>query len=144
MNYMKYLFCKTIFDNQSLFILMNFDPGWFDKYEGEQRIMLVTLHEWILDHHGIYVKSSYGLPFYYGKSWICYLNPLKKGGVEWAFTRGNELADASGLLESKGRKQVKSISFSKPGEINLATLKHILHEAILLDKTVPYASKRVK
>ncbi len=123
---------------------MNFDPGWFDKYEGEQKIILVTLHEWILDHPGTHVKSSYGLPFYYGKSWICYLNPLKKGGVEWAFTRGNELSDTSNLLESKGRKQVKSISFIKPSDIDLEAIKYILQEAILLDNAVPYASKRVK
>lgn len=114
------------------------------RHEGVQKDILLYLHHLISDHPGITTKISYGLPFYYRKSWICYLNPLKKGGVEFAFTRGNELSNEQGLLESKGRKQVWSVSFNNPDEIPEKTIEEILQEAILLDEQVPYSVRKKK
>jgi len=106
----------------------------------EQKIMLY-LDSLIMSFPGITGKIKYRIPFYYRKSWICYLNPTKNGAVEFAFPRGNELSNEQGLLDSKGRKQVFSVEFSKLEEIPEPTLLEIIQEAIILDTTVAYASK---
>ncbi len=118
----------------------------FSFPKGPQSVMLF-LHELLLEHPEMTTKIRYKIPFYYRKSWICYLNPSKadqKGRVELVFLRGNELSNAQGLLEAKGRKQVMGISFESVDEIPLESLNEVLQEAILLDETVPYASKRKK
>lgn len=66
------------------------------------------------------------------------MNPGKNGSVELAFTRGNELSNGQGLLEDKGRKQVKSIAFTTRSEIPEQMMREVIHEAIILDETVKY------
>ncbi len=113
--------------------------------EAKQRTILQFLHDLLLAHPEIICKIRYKIPFYYRKSWICYLNPVrKKDAIELAFVRGNELSNEQGLLESKGRKQVFGITFSSVEEIPQRALLELIQEAILLDETVPYASKRRK
>ena len=109
-----------------------------------QQIIMFYLHELMTQTLNLTAKIRYQIPFYYNKSWICYLNPQKKGGVELAFTRGNELSNEQGLLDFKGRKQVASVNFEKRADIDEHTLREVLMEAILLDEEVPYASKREK
>ena len=87
-------------------------------------------------------KLRYKLPFYCGRSWVCYMNPTRSGGVEFAFLWGNELSNDAGLLESKGRKQVFSIEWQSIANTPLRSLHALLQEALLLDETQPYASKR--
>ena len=70
------------------------------------------------------------------------MNPLKDGGVDFTFLRGQELSNAQGLLENRDRKQVSSLQFQEIEEIPLEALYEILQEAILLDETVPYKLKR--
>lgn len=70
------------------------------------------------------------------------MNPTKKGTIEFAFTRGNELSNEQGLLDSKGRQQVYSVEFESVKDIPQETLNEIIQEAILLDETKSYASKR--
>lgn len=89
-------------------------------------------------------KLRFKIPFYYRKSWICYLNPSKNNSIKFAFVRGNELSNSQGILNSKGRKQVWSIELTKLSEIPIKELTEIIQEAILLDETVTYASKREK
>ena len=98
-------------------------------YEGGQRKLLIYLHEWLTQELNMIDKLKYQIPFYYQKSWICYLNPSKTGGVEFAFVRGNELSNQNALLESKGRKQVYSVTYEQVTDV-------------ALDSTVPYAAKR--
>jgi len=112
----------------------------YQQEESVKEIMLY-LHDLMLSRD-LRPKISFRIPMYYGKSWICYLNPLKKGGLELAFCRGNELANASGILEDKGRKQIMGVSFQELRDINETAVLEILDEAILLDETVKYASKR--
>jgi hypothetical protein len=110
-------------------------------FEGSQREIMEILHNLMMDQPGILCKISYKIPFYYRNSWICYLNPQKKGGIEFAFTRGNELSNEQGLLEKKGRQMVRGITLLEPGEIPLEGLNEIIQEAILLDETVPYSTR---
>ena len=114
------------------------------RHEDQQREILQQLHYLLAEELSLEAKIKYNIPFYYNRSWICYLNANKGGGVELAFTRGNELSNEQGLLDDKGRKQVKSILITKPEQINDPVLHEVLQEAILLDETVPYASKRQK
>jgi hypothetical protein len=111
-------------------------------YEGAQRALLLTLHRFLTERFGLIAKPRYKLPFYFGKSWVCYLNPSKQGHVELAFLRGNELANEQLLLEARGRKQVKGIVLTNLDTIPFQPLSELIQEAILLDKAVPYALKR--
>ncbi len=113
-------------------------------YEGSQGEIMLYIHKLLSDDLNLTDKLRFKIPFYYRKSWICYLNPIKNGSVEFAFVRGNELSNSKGLLDSKGRKQVCSIELTKKSELPIKELTEIIQEAILLDETVPYASKRKK
>ncbi|MDX1363386.1 MAG: DUF1801 domain-containing protein [Arenibacter latericius] len=112
------------------------------QFEDDQRKMMLFLHNWLTKDLTLTEKMRFNIPFYFGKSWICYLNPTKKGKIEFAFVRGNELSNEQGLLDSKGRKQVYSIEFEKINDIPKQALNEIIQEAILLDEAKPYQSKR--
>ena len=112
------------------------------QYDGAQRELMLFLHQLLTDDFNLIAKLRYKIPFYYRKSWICYLNPTKKGTVEFTFVRGNELSNEQGWLDHKGRKQVYSVELGKISDIPQQTLYEVLQEAVLLDETVPYASKR--
>ncbi len=114
------------------------------RHEGQQRELLLQLHQVLTEELNLSPKIRYKIPFYYNRSWICYLNPTKQDKVELAFTRGNELSNAQGLLDSKGRQQVFSIEITSLSDIQNEALHEVWQEAILLDETVPYASKRQK
>jgi hypothetical protein len=111
-------------------------------HEGQQREIMLYLHHALVNEFNLTSKISYKIPFYYRKSWICYLNPTKDNKVELAFTRGNELSNMNGLLEFKGRKQVAGMEFYQLKDIQKKAISEIIHEAILLDDSVPYSLKR--
>lgn len=100
------------------------------------------MHELLGLEFSLTPKLRYAIPFYYRKSWICYLKPNNNGSIELAFTRGNELSNTQGLLHSKGRKQVMSMVFTSTEDIPQQALQELLVEALTLDDTVPYAAKR--
>lgn len=78
-------------------------------------------------------KLGFGLPFYYGKKWICYIHPLKTGGVELCFMRAHQFEDPTGLLQIKQRKQIKGITIMTLDEIDERALLKILDAAMVLD-----------
>ena len=110
--------------------------------EGSQRELMLYFHKLLSVDLNLTDRIRFKIPFYYRKSWICYLNPTKNNTVEFAFVRGNELSNSKGLLDSKGRKQVLSIEITKLSEVPLYELGEIIQEAIILDDSIPYASKR--
>lgn len=114
------------------------------SFEGSQREIMLFLHKLLAEQLDLTAKLRYKIPFYYRKTWICYMNPGKNHSIEFAFVRGNELSNSQGILDSKGRKQVWSIELTKLSDIPIQELTEIIHEAILLDDAVPYASKRTK
>ncbi len=122
----------------------NMDPvlSFIYNQEGEQKLILEHLHNLITSFPEVTYKIRYRIPFYYRKSWICYLNPVKNDGVELAFVRANELSNENGLLDFKDRKQVAGIIFHNIKEIREEAILEILEEAFLLDENVKYASKR--
>jgi hypothetical protein len=110
--------------------------------EGHQREIMLFFHHLLLNEYMLTDKITFSNPCYYKNSWICYLKPLKTGQVELAFLRGNELSDSEGILESKGRKQLRSIDITDLNKIPLESIRQTINEAIHLDETVPYESKR--
>ncbi|MCB9283168.1 MAG: DUF1801 domain-containing protein [Lewinellaceae bacterium] len=112
-----------------------------DLEEPQQSIML-HLHTLLEEFPDLQCRRSYGIPFFYRKKWICYLNPTKDGGVEIGFPRGWELSNEQGVLEDRGRKQVRGIVFRKISDIPEETLLEIVQEAILLDESTVSKSGR--
>ena len=117
---------------------------YISGFEGDQKAIMEYFHRLLKTDLNLQDKIRFKIPFYYQKSWICYLNPLKDGQTELAFLRGNELSDAQQLLSFNGRKQVAGIAFGNVAGIPEEKIMEIIHEALLLDEIVPYPSKRKK
>lgn len=109
-----------------------------------QQLILLKLNDFLIDFPEITPKVRYKIPFYYRKSWICYLNCIKNDGIELAFLRGNELSNLQGALRYYGRKQVMGIRYFCLEDINFDTLQDVLIEALELDEHVPYTVKKNK
>lgn len=112
------------------------------RFEGSQREVMLFFHNLLKTELNLTDKIRFKIPFYYGRSWICYLNPTKDNKIEFAFVRGNELSNHQKILSNKGRKQVFSIEFETMVDVPLKQMNEIIQEAILLDETTPYESKR--
>ncbi len=123
---------------------MNAVEDFIYNFEGQQRAIMLYLHEMMMENPGVTCKIRYKIPFYDRNSWVAYLNPTKKGSVEFVFTRANELSNANGLLNFKDRTQVAGITFSTTQEISDESVREIIQEALLLDETIHYAAKRKK
>jgi len=111
------------------------------QFDGEQKAIMLYLYNWLTKEFGLFLKLKFKIPFYYKKSWICYTNPLKNGGVELAFTRGNELSKTHTILNTKNRKQIKGVEIKKLKNMPFNQIYFALQEAILLDETVSYKRK---
>jgi len=68
------------------------------QQEGSRREVMLYLHQLFLDMN-LVAKIRYRVPFYYGKSWICYLNPQKKESIELAF-RDEKIINATSSSDS--------------------------------------------
>ncbi len=121
---------------------MNSVELFIQSLPDRQREITIFLDHLLMENPEITSRIRYKIPFYYRKSWICYLNPINEQGVELAFTRGNELSNQQGILVSKGRKQVYGLDVFDVRKIPLQSLQEVIQEALILDETVPYASKR--
>lgn len=101
--------------------------------EGQQKAIVNVLHSYLLNATDLRGNISYGIPMYRRKSWVCYLNPIKKNGVEMAFTRGFRLSNEQGILNRKGRKLVAGIDLYDVSLIPMEAINQIVQEALLLD-----------
>jgi len=77
-------------------------------------------------------KLVYNIPFFYSKKRIFYLNP-QETRVDLGFCEGYLLSD-NHVLQTKNRKQVKTITFNNISEIDEDVLLPIIHEAIIIDE----------
>lgn len=101
--------------------------------EGEQQRILMHLHSLLHQHHNLSPTMKYKIPFYEGNKWICYLNPIKKGGVELAFINGNQLSNDRCLLLAKNRKQVRCFEIYSIESCPDEAIETTILEAIDLD-----------
>ena len=111
-------------------------------YDSDHRELLLYLHELLLGYN-LESKYRFKLPFYYGKTWICYLNVVKKTNlVELAFVRARELEVTKHLLNFKQRKMIGGLEWGDLSEVDEHLIQMILSEAIELDTHIPYSWKR--
>jgi len=115
---------------------------FINQLEIEQRKIVFYFHELLAHQLELAHKIRFKIPFYYHKSWVCYLNPIKKDAVELAFLSGKELSNEQGLLEANDRKQVAGITFSKVEEIPADQVYEIIQEALMLDEMKYHQRKR--
>mgnify|MGYP002395774268 CR=1 FL=1 len=76
----------------------------------------------------------YGIPFYDGNKWLCYLNPRQDEKVDLTFLKGKELKGFNGILESRDRKMVKSLLIDSLATIDEKQLEGIMQAALALDR----------
>lgn len=112
------------------------------------RTVCNALHDEILLYPNTLIKKKFNLPFFYGNTWVCYLNFVKKKGsadkeVELCFVRGRELPSKE-LLNFKERVMIGGLSFSTIDAIDWGILKLLLEEAIHLDQERPYTFTKKK
>lgn len=107
-------------------------------HEGNQKEIMLFIHEYMMAQPQVTAKLRYKIPFYYRKTWICYLNPRKDNSIEFCFIRGRELSNEQGIIEAKGRKMIKSINLTNLKDLPQEPLFEVIQEALLLDDTVPF------
>jgi hypothetical protein len=117
---------------------------FWEKLTDNQQQLMMHLNELLENEFQLSRKMRFKLPFYFKNSWICYLNPLKNGALELAFTRANELPKDLDMLDFKDRKQVGSFTFFELSDELMMQIRIIMSEATLLDQEKEYASKRPK
>jgi hypothetical protein len=111
------------------------DEFIFNQKE-KQKEMMLFLKDYFISYSGITSKLSYKIPFFYGKKWICYLNPMKDGTVDLCFCRGNQLSNKEGMLQMKGRKMIASMNLNELEKIPFEGIKSIFKEALILDQMI--------
>ncbi|MFT4736032.1 MAG: calcineurin-like phosphoesterase family protein [Cyclobacteriaceae bacterium] len=62
------------------------------------------------------------------------MNPLKNGGIEFAFLHGHKLSNHLLLLKKKDRKLVAGVEIHNVKDVSWKEITHLLHEAILLEE----------
>lgn len=101
-----------------------------------QREIMTILRSWILDlGRHTEEKISAKIPYFYFFGPLCYLH-TQGDGVDLGFTKGYEITDEEKLLESRGRKHVKTITFYSVAQLEEQeeSLRHILNEAAILNE----------
>jgi len=119
---------------ESTQIFMTDTENFILQFSGHQRAVLEYFHHLFTEELQLTNKVRYKIPFYDGKTWICYLNPTKDAKIELVFLRGRELSNAQGLLNHKDRKMVSGIEFASVAEIPINAMNEIIQEAIYLDE----------
>ena len=112
---------------------MNSIEDYILDLKGQQKIIINLLHHHLMRTTDLRVNIRYGIPMYRRKSWVCYLNPIKKDGVEFCFGRGHSLSNEQGILDMKGRKLVAGISLYDVTNFSMQALDEIIQEALILD-----------
>lgn len=102
-----------------------------------------TLYEELMVFPQLKMLRKFNLPFFYGKTWICYFNLVKKNQIELYFVRARELPSKE-LLDFKGRSMVAGLSYKVVDDIDLGILKLLLEEAITLDNQLLFSSVKRK
>jgi len=111
--------------------------GYFIAEQGKPKKEIMTiLRSWILDlGPHVQEKISNKIPSFSFYGVLCFLNPTLEG-VDLGFSKGYELEDETRILESKGRKQVRSITFFSVTELEEQerVIRHLLNEAAILNE----------
>lgn len=109
---------------------------FINEQPAPQRELMTILRSWIFDlGPHTQEKISYKKPYFSFYGTMCFLSAHAEG-VDLGFTKGYEISDEQKILESKGRKQVKTITFHSVAELeeNEEAIRHILNQAAILNE----------
>lgn len=110
---------------------------YINRQTPEIHRLLTQIRRLILDAAPrIQEKISWGVPFYFHKGPLCYLNPLRttEAAVDLCFMRGHEFPNEHELLENRGRRTVRSIVV-RADNFNEDLIRELLQEAVTLNET---------
>jgi hypothetical protein len=85
-------------------------------------------------------KISYGVPYYYKKSRICFIWPasVPNGGITegviLGFCKGYLMSNEEGLLQSNGRKEVFTVHYVSIAQIDQHQVRQWIQEASIIDE----------
>jgi len=111
---------------------------YLSKLPPQQSDLAYAVVHWLVESEELNPRLRYGIPFFYRKSWVCYINPQKSGELELAFLRAVEFRHLPEILDFKGRKMVAGILLDKPADLKNPELEIALQEALWLDDNQPY------
>ena len=109
---------------------------YISSKDAPEKEILTVLRSWVLDlGPHTQEKISYAVPFFYFFGPLCYLS-VGKDGVAFSFVHGRELEDETKLLQSNGRKQVKSVTFHSVAELeeHEDDIRRLLNQAAILNE----------
>lgn len=110
--------------------------------EGQQRDLLLFLHNLLVEEYHLDSKIRYKIPFYDKNSWLIYLNPLANGCVDFSLIRAQELIETRDFLDFRNRKQVASLELNPKEDLQMPLIRKIIEEALILDEKVSYKGPR--
>jgi len=109
---------------------------YINRFPAELADLAVAIRRIILDAHPCMTERlSYGIPFFYCGTWVCYLNLTKDFRLELGFCKGHLLHDPEGRLLAKGRKLVRSLQFQSLDDIDEQELNEFLGQAVKLNRS---------
>lgn len=103
--------------------------------EPRKKDILLYFHLLLTEEYQLRAAIKYKVPMYKGKRMVAYLNPIKRNEVELCFINAHLMDKPHGLLESKGRKMVKSIEFKTLEEIPEEAIRQIINDAMQIDES---------
>jgi uncharacterized protein YdhG (YjbR/CyaY superfamily) len=133
---------------------MNAIPDLIADLPDDERIIAARLRTLILESEPrLQEKLSYGVPYFFHNRRICFIWPasLIPAGyskepistkVTLGLCYGNLLSNDQGLLEKGDRKQVYTVGFTSPNEINDQVIREIILEAVMVDDQFKKTNKK--
>jgi|CXWJ01.1.fsa_nt_gi hypothetical protein len=106
-----------------------------------QKRLISFFHSRFKDYPNITPKIRFRVPFYYQKTWVCYINPIKPHGIEICFIRGFELSNQQGILDAKKRNMIKGVTFFEIEKKRVRAVEEIFMEALELERTVKFVAR---
>lgn len=98
-----------------------------------EMLIAARFRDWLLRYNKqITERIRYGVPFFDYFGWMCYLNPMKQGGIDLCFIDGSLMIRNAHLLTDRSRKTVRSRILLTPYDVDVATLRPLLDEAMEL------------
>jgi hypothetical protein len=101
--------------------------------KASQHELFLQLHSFIIEYEGLRADIKYKIPFYSKSKPICYINPLKSGGVEVVFWNALKMTESLPLLDLKKRKWMAGIAYENIEDVNFEVFDSIMKEGIACD-----------
>ena len=106
-----------------------------------QKKLILFFHSRFKQYPTVTPKIRFKIPFYYQKTWVCYINPVKPNGIEICFIRGFELSNEQGILDAKKRNMIKGVTFFDIEKNTVRAVEEIFIEALELERTVKFVAR---